>query len=225
MTVPSSPPARERGFTLIELLVALGILAMAASLLVAGMAGTWFAARGHGSEIGDGDVAAAQRILRARIERLTPVTRDDSANPIVQADGDQRLFSFVAPPLDRLGPDTPQSFRLFLTAAGDLVLFSANSLDDRIDLRDRSMVGWRPTRLLSGARELEITYFGPTRDAGPARWQAEWRDRPRPPALVRVRVRFASGDRRVWPDLVVRPRTSSTANCRILTVTGDCGQL
>ena len=218
-------PARERGFTLIELIVALGILAMAASLLAAGISGTWFAARDRGAEMGDGDVAAAQRILRARIEQLTPLTRDDSAIPIVQADGDQRLFSFVAPPLDRLGPDTPQSFRLLLTPAGDLVLFSANQLNDRIDVRDRSLVGWQPTRLLSGARELEITYFGPAAHAPGERWQADWVDRPRPPSLVRVRVRFGPGDRRIWPELIIRPRTSSTANCRIIADNGECGQL
>jgi general secretion pathway protein J len=218
-------PARERGFTLIELIVALGILAMTASLLTAGIAGTWYVARDQRAGFGDSDVAAAQRILRARIERLTPVTRDDSSNPVVQAEGDQRLFSFIAPPLDRLGPDTPQSFRLLLTPAGDLVLFSADSLDDRIDVGDRSLVGWRPNVLLSGARELEITYFGPSLPTGGERWQAVWSNRPRPPALVRVRVRFGSGDRRVWPDLVVRPRTSSTANCRVLAANGDCGQL
>lgn len=216
-------PAGQQGFTLIELLVALAILTMAATLLSAAISGAWFVARDSGAEAGDADVSGAQRILRARLERLAPVTRDDSTVPIIDAGGDTHIFSFVAPPLDRLGPDALQRFRLLLSPAGDLMLYTANALEDRIDLRDRSLAGWRPTRLVSGVGDLEIMYFGADRMSGAKRWQAFWLDRTRVPELVRVRLRFAPNDVRQWPDLIVRPRAATTAPCRFTTVGGDCG--
>jgi general secretion pathway protein J len=222
MAASSARPAREEGFTLIELLVALGVLALAAGMLVAVLNSAWLAVRAQGGPAGDTSVGAAQRILRARLERLAPVIRSDSSKAIVDADGDAQLFSFAAAPLDRLAPDALQRFRLVLSPAGDLMLYTASGLDDRIDLRDRSLVGWRPTRLLSDVGTMDIAYFGPDPFSRRDRWQSFWLDRPQPPALVRIRLTFAAGDPRSWPDLIVRPRASVNTACRIERGTGRC---
>jgi len=213
---------REAGFTLIELLVALAVLAMAAGMLVAGVNSAWFSLPERAGPARDESVIAAQRILRDRLERLAPVVRLDSSEPIVDARGDPRLFSFAAPPLDRLAPDAVQRFRLMLTSSGDLMLYTASGLDDRIDLKDRALVGWRPTRLLSGAKELELAYYGPDRFSPVDRWQAFWIDRPQPPALIRIRLHFVEGDKRHWPDLIVRPRATVNAACRIMRSSRRC---
>jgi general secretion pathway protein J len=38
----------------------------------------------------------------------------------------------------------------------------------------------------------------------PAGWQAQW-DSSSIPILIRVRLAFANGDRRRWPDLIAAP--------------------
>ncbi len=221
---PATRP-REAGFTLIELLVALGVLGLAAGLLVAVLNSAWLAVRSQGGPASDSSVDAAQRILRSRLERLAPVIRTDSSKAIVDADGDPQLFSFAAAPLDRLAPDALQRFRLVLSPAGDLMLYTASSLDERIDLRDRSLVGWRPNRLLGGVGAIDIAYFGPDAFTREDRWQSFWLDRPQPPALIRIRLTFAKGDQRHWPDLIIRPRASVNTACRIERATGRCEAL
>jgi general secretion pathway protein J len=215
-------PLREAGFTLAELLVTLGILGLVSGLLVTLFAGTFQAIRAVGTSDDDTSVTAAQRIVRAQLERIVPVVRGDSSNAIVDAGGDAHGFNFTGPPLDRNAPDTLQRFRLLLSAAGDLMLYSASTLDNRIDLNDPSLVGWRGTRLIGNVAAIDLAYFGPDRFSRDERWQAFWIQRQQAPALVRVRLRFASGDRRDWPDLVVRPRATINAACRIQRRTGRC---
>lgn len=216
------PRASQAGFTLMELLVALAVLGMAAGLLATTLGGAWAAMPLSQAPQRDEGVIAAQRILRARIERMATTVRTDSTQQIVDARGYPRQFGFSAPPLDREGPGALRRFRLMATSAGDLVLFSASALDERIDLNDPSLVGWQATRLIGGVRDVEIAYYGADRLDPQERWQQFWIDRAQPPALVRVRLRFAEGDRRHWPDLIVRPRATVNAVCRIARASGRC---
>lgn len=216
------PRHGECGFTLIELLVGLAVLSLAAGLLVSGLNIAWLTRPERAAADNDQSVVAAQRILRMRLERLATVVRLDTAEPVVDAQGDSKVLNFAAAPLDRMGPDAFQRFRLMLAPSGELVLFTASSLDDRIDLKDRSLVGWQPTRLLTGASSLELAYYGPDRFSFADRWQSFWTDRPQPPALIRIRLRFAKGDPRQWPDLIVRPRSTVNVACRINRTSGRC---
>ncbi len=214
---------RDAGFTLVELLVALGLLGFVATLLVAGLSAvTSLAAPGRAAASGQEEVATAQQILRARLERLTPVARTDSADPIVDAQGSPQSFSFFAPPLAQAAPDALHRYRLILTPSGDLVLYTANSLNDVIDLRDPSLKGWVPKRLLSGVASVELRYLGPDRLTDTVRWQEFWGDRKQAPALIRIRAAFPPGDRRVWNDLTVRPRATVNLACRINRTNGRC---
>lgn len=215
-------PLRKNGFTLIELLVALAVLGMASAMMVATLNSAWLAMPHHRNANDDEGIAAAQQILRGRLERLSAAIRLDSSEPIVDTQGDSRILSFAAPPLPRLGPGALQKYRLIVTPAGDLMLYSASSLDDRIDLRDRALIGWQPNRLLRGVRDVEISYFGPDRFSDSGRWQKFWIDRPQPPALIRIRLTFEPGDRRIWPDLIIRPRATVNTACRIQRSSGRC---
>ena len=65
--------------------------------------------------------------------------------------------------------------------------------------------------LLEGAEELGFAYLPApelarrgTVEIGD--WQDEWREEPDVPAMLRLRVRFANNDDRVWPDLLVASR-------------------
>ena len=219
-------PARRRdeGFTLIELLVALALMGMAATLLLQAlrMAGI-VALRERTASSGLEQVVAAQRLLRTTIERLRPVTRFDSAQPIVDLRGSGGVFTFIAPPLDRDAPDALQRFRLTRTATGELVLYSGSTRKAELDRSGTDLVGWLPTTLIDGVSNLSIAYLGVPETGGARTWQERWWDRGRPPELVRVRIEFARGDRRIWPDLLVRPRATTIASC-VRDGNGRCGE-
>ncbi|MGI9375010.1 MAG: prepilin-type N-terminal cleavage/methylation domain-containing protein [Tsuneonella suprasediminis] len=215
----------EAGFTLIEMLVSLGLLGMAAVLLMQGLASAGLIAQRSRATRGSLDeIVAAQNVLRTTIERLRPITRTDSAIPIVELRGTAGVLTFVGPPFDREAPDALQRFRLTRTASGDLVLYTAHSRKLGIDRSGTDLVGWIPNRLLTGVRDLSISYFGPPRPGAARAWQDRWWDRSTTPELVRIRVAFGNGDRRIWPDLFVRPRATSHGPCRIDAVTGKCGE-
>lgn len=223
--LPSSrmPRAGERGFTLAELLVTIGLLALLATLLAGGIGTLRFARAGGATRPeNEADVIAAQTILRARIERMRGVVRLDSSEPRVDAQGNDLSFSFFAPGLPRFGPDALQRFRLLLSASGDLMLYSASSLETRIDMRDPSLVYWRPTRLIGGVRSIRIGYYGDDPSGSGQRWQTRWVDRNEPPVLVRVELAFAEGDDRYWPTLVIRPLVNVNTACRIDRYTQRC---
>jgi general secretion pathway protein J len=213
---------RNAGFTLVELLVTLAIVAMMATMLLGGLQTVArFGQRAADRTATDDGIAAAQRILRNRLETLRPVPELNS--PTVDANGDETSFTFVGPPLARAEPDSLWRYRIMVTATGDLLLMHANSLDDRYSFASRATTGWQPVTLLRNVQSVRINYFG-ERLVGPGRgWQVGWLRRPQPPALVRIRVTFRPGDARVWPDLIVRPRASVNTACRIDILSGRCG--
>lgn len=216
------PSSREAGFTLIEQLVVLAVVGLFALLLTGLMGSAAAAMRSDNLTSRQDDAQSAQRVLRARLERLKPVVRSDSSTAVVDFRGDSKSLSFVAPPLDRMAPAELQQFRLQLSPGGDLVLYYASSLEQRIDLTDPALAGWQSEVLQRDVASLDIAYFGPDRLLTEDRWQTVWSSRPQPPALVRVRVRFKAGDRRIWDDLVVRPRANTNTACRIQRLSGRC---
>lgn len=200
---------RDDGFTLVEMLVSLALLAMAAMLMATGLAsarGLW--GRIEASGVRSETVEAAQTLLRDRIERLRPITRFDQSTPYAEIDGERDQLVFTALPVDSARPAAMERFRL-TQQAHDLVLEDAD--------------GVVPARtLISGVSELEIAYFGPETAGGPSQWRQSWSHQPTPPELVRVRVTFAPGDRRVWPTLIVRPAATVDALCTIDAERNTC---
>ena len=88
----------------------------------------------------------------------------------------------------------------------DLMVRAAPELGDDNQASNRS-------RLIANVESVELSYFGKRRsDRAPA-WHDRWTDEIGLPQLVRVRVRFPSGDTRLWPDLVVAPRIAADVGC------------
>lgn len=203
--------AGERGFTLVELLVSLAITAAAAGLLTATL-GTARIAREHGAALAaaSDDVAAAQGQVRERIGRLVEEGTAGAAQATTQGAPD-RLSFLAAPPAAR-APSGLLRYTLALAPDG--------TLGFTLGPRSGGAVGRMP--LERGVRTLDLAYFGATPDDPIARWRAQWIGRADPPELVRVRVRFAAGDRRAWPDLVVAPTATANLTCTVDPTSGKC---
>jgi general secretion pathway protein J len=109
-----------------------------------------------------------------------------------------------------------------LTFVGDLPtgLGTTRRADITIELQGgRLVLVWSPhrheltstkpasndTELLRGVARLDLAYWGTTAPDAPAGWLAQW-DGPAIPELVRIRVTFAKGDSRHWPDMIVAPQ-------------------
>lgn len=202
------------GFTLIELLVGLGLMGMASTLLLLGLQSAGLiAARERTASSGLEQVIAAQRLLRSTVERLRPVSRADSAVPVVELRGGAQVLAFIGPSDDRSAPVALQRYRLIRTTGGDLVLYSASTRQAVLDKEGKTLAGWTPATLLHDVASVSMDYFGVLGTDQAPRWHEDWLDRPRPPELIRIRVRFARNDNRTWPDLVIRPRATMNSTC------------
>lgn len=211
----------EGGFTLVELLVALALLAMTATLLLATMTtGRGLQARVEASAVATESVAAAQNVLRARIEAIIPESYFLGATPTIDARGSDQSFAFTARPGLGRRPGPPQRYRILLTRAGELTLFNIDTLAIAADAP--GLEGWTRSPLLGNVDRLAISYYGVHPPDNQRRWRAFWQDQPGLPELVRIRVAFAPGDRRVWPDLIIQPAANVTPTCQIDVVTGRC---
>jgi general secretion pathway protein J len=211
-----TPPRASAGFTLVEALASLAVLALVSLMLVTG---THFArarlARLQAAD--DGEVVeAAQELLRARLARAYPYARPYTGFPRVEFNGLPDRLEFFAPPPDADAPDALQHYALGLTAGGGLQLSRAS------DLANDPAASAKSTPLLRGVRELAVDYFGPAPPDNQPRWRARWEQQDSLPRLVRVRVGFAPGDRRVWPDLIVAPAATLDSLCDIEVNTGAC---
>lgn len=216
--------ASAAGFTLIELLVALAVLGFTAALLLAGLTSASRAALHGDTRNGRiASVAAAQRILRDRIERILPVVKPGGAFNENDLRGTNEEFSFYAPSPDPTGLRPVDRYRIRLTANGVLALYSVTDASTAAFLDDFSAKGWREQRLLDNVTAIDIAYFGEVSGGPPGgRWLSFWQSRPQAPDAVRIRVQFARGDQREWSDLIIRPRATANTVCRLDEVTGRC---
>jgi len=208
--------AREAGFTLIELLVSLLVLGMAGGLLVSGVGvgnRVWERAERRAAVVDA--VASAQGIIRAKVSGLTPVTLYVST-PYSDVSGERDKFFWTGPAPEADRPDVIAAYRLSLSTGAELVLSTVSDVAPEEDAPRRDMI------LLRNVREIEFDYFGAAPPDNTRRWRDRWAARPRPPELVRLRVRFPDGDSREWPALVMRPAAVVDVNCVLNIVTGTC---
>lgn len=187
----------DRGFTLLEVLVALVVV----SFLVLGLAqGVRFGLHAWNAQ---GRVLARQngldavdRTLRGLIARMQPgglVTA-----PTIAGTADRLAFVTELPV--GAGDAGPRTAAVALTVDGSHRLLLRWTPDPQaIPL----LVPPRHTVvLLSDVERLAISYWLPLSHGGG--WVTQW-DQPYLPALVRLRIVFRHGDRRLWPDIVAAP--------------------
>ena len=205
------------GFALIEALASLVIVGMISLLVFQGV--------GMGRRVWEGidnvatteeAIEGAQEILRGRIEQMYPATLYGADEAQADINGQAETLEFLAPPAEALRPAPLRRYRLELTVGRQLVL---SSISDVVTSRDT-----RITRqvLLSGVQQLDLSYFGAAKPDTSKLWRPSWFQQVAPPEMVRIRVAFPRGDRRKWPDLIVRPLTTIDSNCVLSSATTRC---
>ena len=208
----------QRGFTLIEVVVALAIVALIAVVLFQGLR---FGQSAHEKVVDRGGASwqlfASQRLIRSLLESAYP--REPAANETVPAyglEGDrEKLALLAAAPL----------------AAGGVGL-QRYEIEPRRNERGTMdvVVRWRSDlataerapeeKLIEDVTAVQWSYQGHDSVAEPA-WVEQWHGQ-HLPRLVRLQVRFAADDPRVWPDLIVSPRITDDANCSFDVVAQRC---
>ena len=196
------------GFALVELLASLVIFGMIALMLVQGVSTGRRVWEGVDTAAAAGEaVQTAQLQLRDSLERAYPATRYDYGSPYVDFQGAAAAIKFLAPPSDLQRPAALRRYNLVVTAGGDLVLESVSDVASDFGAARETRV------LLRGVEQLDLAYFGPAAPDFMPRWRARWTFQPALPTLVRVRLSLASGDRRQWPDLLIRPQATVDSDC------------
>lgn len=214
---------KPNGFTLIELLVSLGLFGLLSAMLVTGLGSARIASVRAQQRVATGEsIVTAQTILRDRIENMVASTRFDTEAPVVDFRGGSTILSFFAPAAPAQRPSSVARYRLLRSAPGDIIIYAVSDLSDRVNPYAPGELGWTPTVLLTGTAAMEMGYFGAAPPDNQRRWRTEWVERQQPPELIRVRVSFKQGDKRRWPELVVRPATTVNSACRIDSFTGRC---
>lgn len=209
--------SRDSGFSLVELLVSLAILGLLSLMLLQGVfSGRRVWERLDSRAVRLETVEDAQSALRDRLERAFPLTRYDASAPFADFQGEAKVVRFLAPPPLSARPAALRRYTLGLTTSGDLVLTSAS--DVALDAARAS----EQTVLLRNVRSVDFTYWGVAPPDNVERWRPTWRARPTTPQLVRIRLAFQPGDRRVWPELIVRPAANVGSACVVDATTGAC---
>jgi general secretion pathway protein J len=195
----------ERGLALLELLVALTLTGLLLAMLHQGFTlgrRVWERAEtASGARLEA--VEAAQGLLREQLRLAYPAR---PTGIVAFQGGPARLeYLTAASPLMNQGGRVRAS--LSLTRAGTLELAWLPETEKRRAAVPRRVV------VLSGVAALEFGYFGPPEEGLPPRWFPRWENQPNPPRLVRVRLAFAAGDPRPWPELLVAPLLDQDAEC------------
>lgn len=191
----------QGGFTLVELLVAFALFALISLMLAGGLRfgiRAWETGRERAEPTSE--IELAQNLLRRELSQAAaPRDAGDAARAFVGA-MDRLAFSGPLPAPAAAG----EPYAFLLRAAG-----GAGRTDLALQWRPAAMSGEAATGsavLLEGIAGFELAYFGATAPGQAPAWSAQWSGAAGLPKLIRMRVIFPAGDRRLWPDLFVAPR-------------------
>lgn len=192
---------RQSGFTLLETLVVVVVLGLLMVGLTQGVRtglALWSGQQRRLAETADLDAGA--RVLRSLLTGLAASPSSAAGAAAVAVKGDSEHFSFVGDLPTGLGTTRRADISIELRKTRLVLIWTPH--------RHEVPLGPPPkpteTELVAGVARLDIAYWGAAAPDQPATWQTRW-DGSAPPALVRIRLAFAKGDRRHWPDLIAAP--------------------
>jgi general secretion pathway protein J len=216
MTAASRRGTSSAGFTLLELLIAITLLGL---LMVALFGGLRLGARAwERSEERLDEVARLQVVenfLRDRIAQAYPlVAEDETSASRLTFEGQPDGLRFVTLMPEHLGTGFAEFTVAVVDHAGGRDLVAQwRRVEDPSDALEAVREDEEPQvkLLLEGVESLELAYYGAPGRGEPIAWREQWLEARALPDLIRVRIVFAEGDRRRWPDLIVRPMTDAAA--------------
>ena len=205
MTLSGWTRGQQQGFTLLELLVALVVLGFLVVGLTQGVrAGLtmWGAQTRRMGETGELDASArALRVLLAGISVPSPAAVGRGTAGTMKFEGRSDSLVFVGDMPTGLG--TTRRANITLELAQDrLVLRWTPHRHEQTTAPEPEPV---ETDLVRGVARVDFAYWGSSAADQAPGWQAQW-DSFNRPELIRVRLAFAKGDRRRWPDLIAAPQ-------------------
>ncbi len=206
----------EGGFTLLEMLIAMTLLGLVMAMVFGGLrlgARAWEASDTSATNLAR--LEAVHGFLRRSLAASATVLASDDKGKrqILFTGDDQRLeFATLLPPYLGIGG----FHRLTLAVAGE-------GKDRRLTLKSSLYQGagvgtdggtaaagdGEETVLMEGIAGIALAYFGALDSNSDPGWHQDWREAATLPELIRVRVHFATDDRRHWPDLIVQPRLAT----------------
>jgi general secretion pathway protein J len=197
--------ARPRGFTLVELLIGLTLMALVSIILFGGMRFGLRAWETGGERVeGATRIELVQTLLRRQLGQAR-LPSNAAGKSVVAFAGQADRVTFIAPPAKRGETDDEFVFVLGKSDANqqshlDLAWILFRPPTSTGPERDRETVA----RLMENVTSIEFAYYGAPDARRPAQWWDRWDGTQSLPALVRLRLAFPQGDRRRWPDLIVR---------------------
>jgi len=215
-------PAHDAGFSLVEVLVALvllGLLSMALFFSVRFGVSAWQRGGERSDQIHTSMLV--QDLLRRLIGQAYPFLLPDGTGAgRLDFAGTTTSLDFLAPVPVALASGGRARFNLAIeggAGAFHLVLRS----------RPELAAGTAPAELtrktlLATVEAAEFAYFGVTQAQSVAQWHERWSAEISLPALVRLRVRFARSDPRLWPELTIAPRITADVGCEYDPLTRLC---
>lgn len=194
------------GFTLIELLVALTLMALLSVILFGGLRFGIRAWETGGRNLEEaGRIESVQSLLRRELTQARFLPQKDNAGPIAPFKGDASSLVFMAPLPNHGGAGGSYLFRLALRESNgrsDLTLawrlYRPELLASDREIFDDGTV------LVGDIASIELSYYGSPGPQLPLQWWDKWNGSSGRPRLIRLRMEFPPGDRRRWPDLIIR---------------------
>ena len=208
------------GFTLLEMLVGLTLLGVLLILIYSALnigLRAWDTGDQRASEASHQRIV--QSFLRRELGQVFPIRWRGIAESRIAFEGGKADIKFVT--ALNLGASVKEGGLQW----GHLYLADDTTPDGKrrqslflkresFDLHAKDWSGLeeaKPTRLIEGVKEIEITYFGAENDTTDPKWTDEWNLPLRVPLLVKISVKTDLG--RDVPDLVVALKLGEEAGC------------
>jgi general secretion pathway protein J len=213
---------RQHGFTLLELTIALLLLALMSAVLFGSLklsATSWD--KGEAKTDRSNEMRLTEDFLRKTLTSQHPLRLHKAAERPLYFNGAQDSISFAAVPPGRAATGM-YYFRVMLTGGMEGQRLSLlRVIPDASETEPPGFDGADSSILAEGIAQMKIGYYGRDKDAAEtaeATWRDRWDDPQRIPDLIRIDVTPVTGD--PWPTLVVEPRISAQAGCRVTDPTG-----
>ncbi len=213
-------PSSDAGYTLAELLVALAIVAMIGAFMSGGLRfGTRVWERSKFETQGLEDVIAVQDALRGILTQAYPAkARSVTKSEQVAFDGARDEIRFLSPLPSQLGGGGNVPTRLFVErgrTSSTLKVDWCLSAKGWVDVNRRDCA---TETLIEDVAHAEFVYA----DAQATQRLSVWRSQRELPNLIEIKLTFAEGDERLWPDFSVKPLIDRPASCRYDPVSKRC---